>query len=148
MSNVPPRSKLTGLGILFSVLMVLGLIGLGAFVVVRQFFIATAGGDKDGGTRVVTTAGGGGGKGGGGALGFDAGKLAETQLKGPKLGNSGVYVPKDNVVDIELSEYAGYAGLIAANGGLEPNENSFFAKNCGFKVRIKLSEEEIGRAHV
>jgi NitT/TauT family transport system substrate-binding protein len=32
--------------------------------------------------------------------------------------------------------------LIAANGGLEPNENSVFSRKHGFKVRIKLSEEE------
>jgi NitT/TauT family transport system substrate-binding protein len=41
-----------------------------------------------------------------------------------------------------LSEYAGYAGFIAANGGLAPNENSVFFKKHGFKVAIKLSEEE------
>lgn len=69
-------------------------------------------------------------------------KLAETQFEVPRLDAAGVYTPKDNVVDIELSEYAGYAGLIAANGGLEPNDNSVFAKKHGFKVRIKLSEEE------
>jgi NitT/TauT family transport system substrate-binding protein len=60
----------------------------------------------------------------------------------PLLPPSTAYVPKDNVVDVELSEYAGYAGLIVANGGLEPNENSFFFKKHGFKVRIRLSEEE------
>jgi NitT/TauT family transport system substrate-binding protein len=45
-------------------------------------------------------------------------------------------------VDIELSEYAGYGGLIAANRGLEPNDASYFATKHGFKVRIKISEEE------
>jgi len=69
-------------------------------------------------------------------------KLAETQYEVPKLAPPAPYTPKDNIVDIELSEYAGYAGLIAANGGLEPNDNSIFAKKHGFKVRLKLSEEE------
>lgn len=69
-------------------------------------------------------------------------KFAETQFEVPKLDPPAAYVPKDNVVDIELSEYAGYAGLIAANGGLEPSDNSIFAKKFGFKVRIKLSEAE------
>lgn len=68
--------------------------------------------------------------------------LVETQAEVPHLAAPGTYLPKDNIVDIELSEYAGYAGLIAANGGLEPNENSIFARKHGFKVRIKLSEEE------
>ena len=37
---------------------------------------------------------------------------------------------------------AGYAGLIAANGGLEPTENSLFFKNHGFKVKLTISEDE------
>jgi NitT/TauT family transport system substrate-binding protein len=48
----------------------------------------------------------------------------------------------DNIVAIEISEYAGYAGLIAANGGLEPNENSVFFKEHGFKVKLTVSEDE------
>lgn len=64
------------------------------------------------------------------------------QLACPILPPAAAYVPKDNVVELELSEYAGYAGLIVANGGLEPSENSFFFRKHGFKVRIKLSEEE------
>ena len=69
-------------------------------------------------------------------------ELVETQTEAPKLAPATAYQPKDNIVDVELSEYAGYAGLIVANGGLEPNENSVFAKKHGIKVRIKLSEEE------
>src|SRR5687767_6878181 len=68
--------------------------------------------------------------------------LAPTQFEVPKLDPPGAYQPKENIVDVELSEYAGYAGLIAANGGLEPNDASVFAKKHGFKVRLKLSEEE------
>ena len=68
--------------------------------------------------------------------------LTETQTEVPKLVAPGAYTPQDGIVDIELSEYAGYAGLIVANGGLEPNDNSIFAQKHGFKVRIKLSEEE------
>jgi NitT/TauT family transport system substrate-binding protein len=69
-------------------------------------------------------------------------ELVETQTEIPKLVPPGAYVPKDNTVEIELSEYAGYAGLIVANGGLVPNENSSFFKKNGFKLAIKLSEEE------
>ena len=68
--------------------------------------------------------------------------IVEPLLACPILEPAGAYVPKDNTLDIELSEYAGYAGLIVANGGLEPTENSTFFKKHGFKVRIKLSEEE------
>jgi len=55
------------------------------------------------------------------------------------------YNYKDNIVEIELSEYAGYAGLIYANGGLEPTENSYFFKTYGFKLKITLSEATTGR---
>src|SRR5436190_3966515 len=69
-------------------------------------------------------------------------ELVETRREVPKLKSPAAYMPKDNIVEIELSEYAGYAGLVAANGGLEPNENSYFFKKHGFKVKLTLSEEE------
>src|SRR6266516_2891118 len=71
-----------------------------------------------------------------------AAELVETQTEVPKLAAAAAYEPKDKTVEIELSEYAGYAGLIVANGGLTPNENSIFSKKHGFKLAIKLSEEE------
>ena len=60
----------------------------------------------------------------------------------PKLSSSQPYRPQDNTVIINISEYAGYAGLILANNGLAPNENSWFTQNGGFKVKITLSEED------
>ncbi len=60
----------------------------------------------------------------------------------PLLPPPAAYVMKDNTLDLELSEYAGYAGIIAANGGLAPSEDSYFFKQHGFKLRITLSEEE------
>ena len=69
-------------------------------------------------------------------------ELVETRTEVPKLKAPAEYKPTGGVVDIELSEYAGYAGLIVANGGFEPSENSVFFKKHNFKLRIKLSEEE------
>lgn len=60
----------------------------------------------------------------------------------PRLPPPGTYEMKDNTLVIELSEYAGYAGLIIANQGLEPNEDSFFFKNYGFKVHLTTSEAD------
>src|SRR5688572_14160864 len=60
----------------------------------------------------------------------------------PPLEAAGTYVPKDGVLQIDISEYAGYGGLIVANGGLEPNPESFFAREYGFKVKITKSESE------
>ena len=69
-------------------------------------------------------------------------ELVETRTEVPKLKAAGEYKMQDGIVAIELSEYAGYAGLIVANGGMEPNDNSIFAKKYGFKVKLTLSEEE------
>jgi NitT/TauT family transport system substrate-binding protein len=60
----------------------------------------------------------------------------------PQLEAANTFVPKDNVLRIDISEYAGYGGLIVANGGLEPNDDSLFAKEYGFKVQISMSESE------
>src|SRR5690349_15775801 len=51
-------------------------------------------------------------------------ELAELETEVATLPAPLTYQPKNNPVDVELSEYAGYAGFIAANGGLAPNENS------------------------
>lgn len=75
------------------------------------------------------------------ALGKLEGRI-ETETEVKALPPAALYQMKDGVFDLELSEYAGYSGLIAANGGLEPSENSYFFKNHGFKVHITLSEEE------
>jgi NitT/TauT family transport system substrate-binding protein len=69
-------------------------------------------------------------------------EVAEAQHSVPALKPAANYQMKDNTVDVEISEYAGYAGLIVANNGLEPTENSYFFKKHGFKVRLLLSEED------
>jgi len=60
----------------------------------------------------------------------------------PKLGAAQPFRMNAETVVLNLSEYAGYAGLILANNGLEPNEESWFTKNGGFKLKITLSEED------
>lgn len=75
------------------------------------------------------------------ALAADA-EVVETRTAVPRLKAAAPYEMKDNTVEIELSEYAGYSGLIVANGGLAPNEQSLFFKKFGFKVKLTLSEED------
>jgi NitT/TauT family transport system substrate-binding protein len=72
----------------------------------------------------------------------DAPSPIEPVTGTPTLEAANAFVPKDNVLRIDISEYAGYGGLIVANGGLEPNADSFFAKEYGFKVAISMSESE------
>src|SRR5262245_53036518 len=89
-------------------------------------------------SRGGAPAAGPGGETGGG----EAPEVAAVKIEVPKLSPPAQIQIKDNIVPIEISEYAGYAGLIAANGGLEPNENSVFFKNHGFKVKLTVSEGE------
>ena len=115
--------KFTSLGKLVSIILVLGLVALGAYMLKRgsgDEGSATAGTESSEGTPEV----------------------AEVQVTVPTLSQPGPVQLKDNVVPIEISEYAGYAGLIAANGGLDPTENSVFFKNHGFKVKLTISEDE------
>lgn len=69
-------------------------------------------------------------------------EVVEARTSVPRLKAAAPYEPKDGIVDVDISEYAGYAGLIVANGGLAPSEDSVFFKKHGFKVRLTLSEED------
>ncbi|MBK7923859.1 MAG: OmpA family protein [Gemmatimonadetes bacterium] len=72
-----------------------------------------------------------------------ASEVSEVQTTVPVLAPAAAYqLPADSTVLIEISEYAGYAGLIAANGGLAPNPASLLTKYCGCRVKLAISEEE------
>ena len=113
--------RFTVLGKAISFLLVIGLVALGAFMLMRggsdtpETGAETEGGDPE---------------------------ISEVKVEVPRLSPAAAFNYKDNIVPIEISEYAGYAGLIAANGGLEPSENSLFFKNHGFKVKLTISEDE------
>lgn len=120
MSDAP---RVTALGKLLSLLLIGGLLALGVYMIQGGF--GSGGGDA---TRDSDVA--------------EAPEVAEIQVSVPTLSPPGPVQIRDNIIPIEISEYAGYAGLIAANGGLEPTENSVFFKNHGFKVRLTISEDE------
>ena len=117
--NAQPRFTL--LGKLISILLVGGLIALGVYTIQRGGTDPSSAPDAPEG---------------------EGGDVAEVKVEVPTLSPPAPYQLRDNTVPIEISEYAGYAGLIAANGGMEPSENSYFFKNHGFKVRLTLSEDE------
>ncbi len=144
----PSQPGFTGLGKAASFLIVLALLGLGAYLFLRPSG-QTTGNSNTPNPSGTTTRDGGSASNNPKAASDDKGPpeladlgLAETLTRVPTLDPPAPYVPQNNTIDIELSEYAGYAGLIAANAGLEPSENSYFTKKHGFNVRIKLSEEE------
>ena len=105
-------------------MLVLGLIGLGVYMIRSR----SAAGPSE--SPAAEKSGGG------------TAEVTEVKVEVPRLSPPAPFVLKDNVVPIEISEYAGYSGLIAANGGLEPTENSVFFKNHGFKVRLTIKEDE------
>ena len=115
--------RFTPLGKFVSFILVLGLIGLGAWMVWRNM---TGGGEATDQTEAEGA----------------APEVVDVQVQVPTLSPPAPVQIKDNIVPVEISEYAGYAGLIAANGGMEPTENSVFFKNHGFKVRLSISEDE------
>lgn len=114
--------RFTALGKFISFLLVAGLIGLGVWLVMgNRIEMPGGGGDAPEGAEP---------------------EISELQVEVPRLSPPAPYDYRDNIVPIEISEYAGYAGLIAANGGMEPTENSWFFKNHGFKVKLTVSEDE------
>ena len=69
------------------------------------------------------------------------GKLAAL-AEIPDLGPAGTYQLQGDTLDVEISDWPGYAPLIVANGGLEPNPDSYFFRKHGFKLKITVSEAE------
>lgn len=133
--QIRSRQRGNGAGKFITFLLVVGLLGMGGWLVLRDM---KKGDDKPSTdvtsvTTVATDAP---------VVDGDAPEPIEPVDGTPQLEAAAPYVPKDNIIDVDISEYAGYAGLIVANGGLEANPDSFFAKNYGFQVRLALNEEE------
>jgi NitT/TauT family transport system substrate-binding protein len=123
----PSQARFTPLGRLISILLIAGLITLGVYMLRGKSGGGSASPDKPAGETA--------------AEGSSA-SVSAAQVEVPTLAAAAPYNFQNNTIDLEISEYAGYAGLIAANGGMEPSENSLFFKNGGFKVRLSVSEDE------
>jgi NitT/TauT family transport system substrate-binding protein len=144
MSDAP---KLTVFGSLFTLVLVAGLISLGVWLVMRpappaapnpvanQTAPSGQGATAGSTTNLVAT---------NEPPDPNAPKTIEPATSVVRLDAAAPYTPKGGVLDISISEYAGYAGLIAANGGkLEPNPESLFAKRFGFQVRLTRAEVDL-----
>jgi NitT/TauT family transport system substrate-binding protein len=120
----------SALGNILTAVFIIALLGLGAWLVLKNRGEKEA--DAPGAdARPAATAPSG-----------DAPTPIEPVTGTPVLEAAAPYAPKDKILEIDISEYAGYGGLIVANGGLEPNPNSFFAKEYGFQVKLSVSESE------
>jgi len=130
------RTRGSALGNVITVLCLLGLIGLGAWLWLGRHQGAQAPGTREAPPREEA------GRTAPGETGGEAPAPIEPVSGSPALEAAASYVPRDGVLQIDVSEYAGYGGLIVANGGLEPSPDSFFAKQYGFRVKISMSESE------
>jgi NitT/TauT family transport system substrate-binding protein len=126
--NLFHRQRGSAAGKLITIVLVLGLLGLGGWLVSKDML---KGGDSPL-SSLPSSLGGG----------SAAPEPAEPVTGTPVLQSAAPYEMKNNIIDIDISEYAGYGGLIVANGGLAPNPNSIFAKQYGFQVRLNKGESE------
>lgn len=136
----PVQSRPAGknpIGKIITLFLVLGLLALGIWLAARDL----GGDDKASPTAEASDASQAAAAAGTAASG-DAPDPIEPVTGTPALDRAAAYQPKDGIIDVDISEYAGYAGLIVANGGLAANPESIFAKKYGFQVRLSLSEEE------
>lgn len=75
----------------------------------------------------------------------------------PVKGTSAYTLDKANpVVEFPINVWIGWAPIIAANGGTEPNKESVFAKKYGFQVHLSIIDDPIkardafaaGKSHI
>ncbi|UUY09358.1 phosphate ABC transporter substrate-binding/OmpA family protein [Pseudomonas sp. J452] len=129
LSSFRQRQRGNAAGKLLTIVLVLGLLGLGGWLVSKDML-------KQGGDSPVASLPSS--LGGGVAVPEPAEPVTGT----PVLQSAAPYEMKNNIIDIDISEYAGYGGLIVANGGMDPNPDSLFAKQYGFQVRLNKGESE------
>jgi NitT/TauT family transport system substrate-binding protein len=132
-------ARLTPLGKIISIVLILGLIGVGAFIVLRQ---------------------GVGGKPGGGLFKSEAPETEAPDTAGVTTVKEYKYVAADRLPAVKgVSQYqwdtnekvlhftynvwAGWLPVIAANGGTKPNADSIFAKKYGFRVQMDLMDDPV-----
>jgi len=128
LSTSGQRQRGNAAGKLLTILLVIGLLGLGAWLVSKDML-------EEGSGSVLS--------GLPASLGGSTGPEPIEPVSGtPTLQSAAPYEMKNNIIDVDMSEYAGYGGLIVANGGLAPNPDSFFAKQYGFQLRLSKGESE------
>jgi NitT/TauT family transport system substrate-binding protein len=130
-------SRGSAAGNVITILLLVGIVALGAWLWLGKKAETPAGG-----ATPAAASGGPAADSGVAKPDGDAPTPIEPVTGTPTLEAANAFVPKDNILRIDISEYAGYGGLIVANGGVEPNADSLFFKEYGFKVAISMSEDE------
>jgi NitT/TauT family transport system substrate-binding protein len=150
--------RLTPLGVILSVVLVLALVGAGAYIVFRTYARPSSTEPPRGPVRPVAT---------GGEEGEPSGSAegAGESVEQPDLANvttvkeykyvaadrlpavKGVSQYKwdeaDKVLRFSYNVWAGWLPVIAANHGTKPSEESVFFKKYGFKVEMVLMDDPV-----
>ena len=131
-------ARLTPLGKIISIVLILGLIGAGVWIVMRQGM-----GTKPGGgifsevpdteapdTTGVTTV-------------KEYKYVPAERLPAVKGVSQYVWDPNEKILHFTYNVWAGWLPVIAANGGTKPNADSVFAKKYGFRVQLDLMDDPV-----
>src|SRR6058998_2049642 len=133
-------ARLTTLGKIISVLLILGLVGVGVYVVARRSLRPRGGAP--------------------GAPGAEGPQTEAPDTSGVTTVKEYKYVPgdrlppvkgvsqykwnaSDKVVRFAYNVWAGWLPVIAANGGTKANPESVFARKYGFKVEMVLMDDPV-----
>jgi NitT/TauT family transport system substrate-binding protein len=132
------KARLTWAGKLVSILLILGLIGTGVYVVMnrRGGGGASSGGTAEGpqteapDTKGVTT--------------VSEYKYVPTDRLPAVKGTSGYkWDPAQKILRFSYNVWGGWLPVIAANHGTKPNADSVFAKKYGFRVEMVLMDDPV-----
>jgi NitT/TauT family transport system substrate-binding protein len=132
-------AKLTPLGKIISVLLILGLIGFGLYIVIKR---SPGGkilpGSKDSQTIETEAAD---------TTGITTVKeykyVAADKLPAVKGVSKYDWDEKEKILRFSYNVWAGWLPVIAANHGTEPNADSIFAKKYGFQVKMVLMDDPV-----
>jgi len=133
-------ARLTGLGKVISILLILGLIGLGVFLVMQRGAAirpSAPGGQVTGlpeteapDTSGVTTV-------------KEYKYIPADRLPAVKGVSQYKWDEKDKTLRFSYNVWAGWLPVIAANRGTKPSADSVFYKKYGFKVDMKLMDDPV-----
>jgi NitT/TauT family transport system substrate-binding protein len=131
-------ARLTPLGKIISIVLILALVGVGVWLVMRQGV-----GSKPGGglfsqapeTEAPDTTG---------VTTVKEYKYVPADRLPPVKGVSQyVWDTNEKILHFTYNVWAGWLPVIAANGGVKPNADSIFAKKYGFRVQMDLMDDPV-----
>jgi NitT/TauT family transport system substrate-binding protein len=133
--------KITPFGTIISVLLILGLVGLGAYMVLNKYLpgqkptAVTKDKEAPAPIEAADTAG---------VTTVKEYKFVAAERLAPVKGVSQYkWDPEQKVLRFSYNVWAGWLPVIAANKGVKPNDESVFFKKYGFRVEMVLMDDPV-----